>query len=272
MVKLLIILSVLIVLLLLAGVGKSSTTISIDADFTNSGWARDADCSGTGAYHYNSSYLFYVGTSTIGAGREYASFFEFDTSAIPDSDTVDSATIYAYLDSRSTTAGDKAEVYQQYYGTFDDSDFEASPGTKEGTLWEYGDNLYTYHSIGVSASYINKTGVTQYSVRDNFACVDSFRRFASGDSDYNVFMNVTYSAAPADTCTPPASGDWTVDCSDECVLSDNTYLGGSMNLEGSGGNFTLNGVHLSMHDFNLTASPCTIYLKSGSTFNITSQT
>lgn len=97
---------------------------------------------------------------------------------------------------------------------------------------------------------------------------------SEGYCTYFDGVNITgyYYIPVSDTCTPPASGDWTVDCNDNCTLSDNTYLSGSMNLEGSNGNFTLD-AHLSMYDWNISGvSDCDIHLKSGSTFNVTSQT
>ena len=73
-------------------------------------------------------------------------------------------------------------------------------------------------------------------------------------------VNVT---APADTCTPPDSGNYAVSCSDNCVWSTPDTIPGNITMTGSGT------VTLST-EWTFTGSNQFIYINSGCTFKIES--
>ncbi len=76
--------------------------------------------------------------------------------------------------------------------------------------------------------------------------------------------NVCPQAPPPDTCTAPGSGDWNVDCSDNCVLDSAQDVPGDMHLNGIGtivlsAPLTFTG---SNQIFSV-ASGCTLDIRSG---------
>ena len=75
----------------------------------------------------------------------------------------------------------------------------------------------------------------------------------SGSSD--LFVDVLYSSAhvnstetgaitcaAADTCTYSGSGDWEIDCTDNCEVDSEQKVDGDVNVYGSSGSFTLNDI------------------------------
>jgi len=58
---------------------------------------------------------------------------------------------------------------------------------------------------------------------------------AKGENAWVDTINITYEEGVADTCTPPGSGDWNVDCSDACDWSSGPYnVPADMYMTGTG--------------------------------------
>jgi len=82
----------------------------------------------------------------------------------------------------------------------------------------------------------------------------------NNQSDYVSFG----SEQSKDTCTPPASGTWSVDCSDNCSWTTNQVVPGNMSITGSGhlslsANLTFN----SSNQYIFISPGCTFEVKSG---------
>lgn len=53
-------------------------------------------------------------------------------------------------------------------------------------------------------------------------------------ADWRPKLYVDYTSLPVDTCTPPASGNYAVDCSDNCVWDTNDEIPANVTMSGSG--------------------------------------
>ena len=82
-------------------------------------------------------------------------------------------------------------------------------------------------------------------------------------SDYNLegyepYLNITYSEA--DTCSCPASGNWYIDCSDNCVIEDNCNMqGNDVHTYGTGSLTITTG---KIYNFGLLANRCTLVCRN----------
>ncbi len=88
--------------------------------------------------------------------------------------------------------------------------------------------------------------------------IDNYRRYNG------TVCPGTGPAPPEDTCTAPGSGDWKIDCSDNCVLNSPQDVPGDMHLNGAG-TIVLSSVMTftgSNQDFSI-ASGCTMDIRSG---------
>ncbi|MFT4308757.1 MAG: hypothetical protein ACMXYM_05310, partial [Candidatus Woesearchaeota archaeon] len=102
------------------------------------------------------------------------------------------------------------------------SSTNASGLTPRFAIYEYSEDIFgrTYHS--------------------NY----TFNATPSGPID-SAFVNITdntrlYFTVVLDTCTPPGSGDWIVEISDNCVVSTTVDIHpNALRLTGSGGTFTI---------------------------------
>ena len=83
----------------------------------------------------------------------------------------------------------------------------------------------------------------------NYWFVDNFNSYnsptdptgGSAFDTYRVSIYATYElAGPSDTCTPPASDDWTVNLGDDCYVTTDTYVTGNLILIDNLGSGCLN--------------------------------
>jgi len=72
----------------------------------------------------------------------------------------------------------------------------------------------------------------------------------------------------SDTCTPPASGDYTVDCSDNCDWSSADTIPGNITMSGSGINYlSADWTFTGTNQFVYINSGCELHINSGGSFN-----
>ena len=89
---------------------------------------------------------------------------------------------------------------------------------------------------------------------------------AVNEDVFNFFLDhiqvkVYYTEAPANTCTPPASGDWYVSASDNCYVATDTYIIGSLHLlndKGQGSFNIIDNAVLSVQKINSTSTPINV--------------
>ena len=150
--------------------GGSGSYLSVDA---KDGWVREStETSGVGGgYATTATYL-----GDTASKQQYIGVLSIDTSAIPDTATITSATLTIR---RLGKGGDPTslgsitvDIKNGYYGTSDSlaaADFEAaSSATNVATLTPYpaANGDYSSGSLNSSGrSNINKTGVTQFKIR-----------------------------------------------------------------------------------------------------------
>lgn len=112
-------------------------------------------------------------------------------------------------------------------------------------------------SFNRQATWYCWTGGSWYSIRHNQGAIGS-----NGDWIYEEAMNWLIDE-PADSCTY-SSGNWEVDCSDNCTIESNTNIGGN-NLSFTGaGDFRLNANISGIDKFSL-SDGCKIILNDGVT-------
>ena len=181
------------------GGGSSGSYLSVDA---KDGWVREStETSGVGGgYATTATYL-----GDTASKQQYIGVLSIDTSAIPDSATITSATLTIR---RLGKGGDPTslgsitvDIKNGYYGTSDSlaaADFEAaSSATNVATLTPYpaANGDYSSGSLNSSGrSNINKTGVTQFKIRfttddDNDGTADYLNIY---DSASNPKLDVTW--------------------------------------------------------------------------------
>ena len=164
---------------------------------------------------------------SLGSGTIDREFLYFDTSPIPDDVVVTDVSFYVY----GVTEADTEIAVQN--GTQADSlttaDFDACQPLPVTGGGEFGHssgfaidqwNEIEFNELGMSQ--INFVGVTKLCVReytydylDSEPAGDFQNRFHSANQGTLIpYLKITY--GPADTCTAPGSGDWTI--SDNCTF------------------------------------------------------
>ncbi len=170
----------------------------------DSGYVRDANCGVNGAAtQLMDGSTIQVGRYLTGSGREYRMFVDFDTSAIPDAATINSATLYVYLNSETGAPSDTISVYDCGYGpTLTTADYNTALGYDHGAIFTGSSSTGQYHSLalGTGAGNISLTGRTQFCLRINNGCSDANNLFDtlstnSGNQPY-LIINYTYNSAP----------------------------------------------------------------------------
>gem|GEM_PF-1067765 len=177
-----------------------------DVTTGNSGHIRDRNCGSTGRRTtlMSSGNNINSGTWNTGSGREYRMFMSFDTSSIPDSATINSATLYVYLTSNGGDAGESVELYScNFGGSLENADFQNTVlGTDHGVFFTSSSSTGQFHSLALSniASDISKTGTTQLCLYVNGGCRDDRDLWNTDSSAANVqpylILDYTTNAAP----------------------------------------------------------------------------
>ena len=84
------------------------------------------------------------------------------------------------------------------------------------------------------------------------------------DKKFSIYCTYTAGGGGEDTCTPPASGDWFINSSDNCYITSDTYINGDVHLvnTGAGGLHIINNSVLACKNLHSNGVP--IYVKAGS--------
>lgn len=133
-------------------------------------------------------------------------------------------------------------------------------------------NLSIYHNISGSWN-VNQTSVTLNQTY-NFSQFD-FSNIPNGGYVWNCLAfdnasqssfasaNKTFTISAADSCTY-TSGDWIIDCTDNCALSTNTVMDASSTLTASGDGVVIQTANISGWDTANIRGGCDWYCQSGS--------
>jgi hypothetical protein len=195
--------------------GKSSTIVNITGNTTNSGYVRDANCGDSGSAAIPGN-LIYGGTKSLGQGREYQSFWQFDTNSVPD--TVTRAVLHFEIaGANGLQAGQTVALYNCTYGTLGIEDWNIATGTDYGTIFDDSHVENVNYTINLEAGTIVAGGKTQLCNTNDFACVDA-------NNDIAVFLNVdgTFLEVEYTVAAGPCWGEETglLYASSGCVVYD----------------------------------------------------
>jgi hypothetical protein len=147
-----------------------ATTTTYDINYSKSGWLGRQNSfypptTTTVWVASGESYLYTGQYFTSPNYIQYRTFLDFDTSAIPDTDIIQSATLRIYLlFDYSVSAEFLVKIYSGSYGSSLDTGDWALVTTYEGVWLNTADGKPTgaWYDISVSLSSINKTGDSQY--------------------------------------------------------------------------------------------------------------
>ena len=171
------------------------------------------------------------------------------------------------------------------FGTTNASQLDSMAKTNEENVTLSSITLETWSCFNatnlVQVDYDSNNENTTIRMEDNNFIIDSIASFAT--CNYNIgqlnpnnlfvydcynsanppYLNITYSPSTATTCNYPGSGNWVIDCSDNCFINSSISIDGNLSLQGSGTvriNSTL--------DFNSTGQ--IMYQGSGCSFVVNS--
>ena len=202
------------------------------------------------------------------ANRDWISYIKWNLSGLPSGITILESYLYLF---ETNDDGTTVDIYHVMNDTWVEGSFNAvdcsTPSDCEngiigGTRHPCGDAFNKVDSCNLTVEYqMTSNGVnnewdfwniTNMTIRDfankadggNFSMV---LRDNTGTTDQMFFsskdrgivaerpyLNITYLEAPVDTCTY-SSGDWIIDCSDDCIITSDTSLpGNDIHTYGSG--------------------------------------
>ena len=160
--------------------------ITLDPDFsgsTNDGLVNGETASysiarATSAGYDNSASFFYVGQNFDESYLVYRSFLKFDTSSIPDNDTITQVNLKLTVYRDYSDTDFDVQIVKQNWSAQDplsDANRETAydnclSGTADDNIWCNTNGISansTYTSGNLSTSWINKTGATYYSLRSS---------------------------------------------------------------------------------------------------------
>ncbi len=108
------------------------------------------------------------------------------------------------------------------------------------------------------------SNTTLKSLSDGLHNVTIYANDTAGNMGQSLYTYWTVSTAPVDSCTAPGSGDWNIDCSDNCVLDSAQDVVADMHLNGIG--TIVLSAPLTFTESNQifsVASGCTLDIRSG---------
>ena len=79
-------------------------------------------------------------------------------------------------------------------------------------------------------------------------------------TQHNILLTIG-GVTPPSPCTYPGSGDWTLDCSENCILTDATNIDGQWVLIGAG--LTQIKALITVTEGIYKENDCTLYIESG---------
>jgi hypothetical protein len=126
----------------------------------------------------------------------------------------------------------------------------------DGSTWDKcGTNTFSPASAETNYNF-SLTGVTCANIANLQVRVTS--NDGAGPDDFYLDYTYVYLdyEVPADTCTAPGSGNWAIDCSDNCVWDGDLSIPGNISMTGTG-TLTLNA------NMDLTSSKWIIFKEDG---------
>jgi len=266
--------------------GTSGTVV----DYTST----QPEYGGSAAVYYNSDY----------SGEEYIitrTYLPFDTSELPNNSIISGATLKVYVFGKSDAESDGysyvsvVETFQAsstvlVLGDYEDcgSDDGTAARAKYTPIEKGSDDLNITSDISISAyntwtlnatglGWISKTGYTKLGLREGHDIEDVDVTNKTGDNHTRIniraseylgttsdpYLSITYSIA--DSCTAPASGDWTVNLGDDCYVTADTYVIGDLILIDNTGTGCLNiidGANLQVDSWGSTSTRPYICIES----------
>ena len=217
------------------------------------------------------------GVSAVPAKPNFRQIITFDTAAIPDADTITSATIAVKAANTSTNTDATYIVIVQYTGstsqvtTAEYNDFPGltgalTEGSNQISLTITSGDIKTFTLDVDGLGWLTKTGVSGFGIVTGLDATDdptgpsgnNTVQFYHSDHASEPAPLLTVVHASADTCTAPASGDWNVQSSDNCYVTTNTFVNGNLiilNNTGPGSFNVIDGVTLSIEGLQNTSTP-----------------
>lgn len=199
-----------------------------------------------------------LGSDYDNADKAIVAGFRFQTVAIPKDATINSATLTLNPNANNS----EAILTNIYCEDADDAAAFADDGTNNPS-----DRTLTTAFVAwdVSAGWTEDTPVTTADFKACVAEVVARASWASGNdmviiikddgstagnnreldsknegSGNEAILDIDFTAAAGDSCTAPASGDWTVNLGDDCYVTTDTYIIGNLILIDNTGSGCLN--------------------------------
>lgn len=212
----------------------------------------------SGAYYKDTTnqYLYISYVDAYGSVSTTRSFVEWDISSIPD-DAEISSVAFRYQGGQHTN-----DCHIR--------DMSTRPST--------GGDGAIYNDIGTGNVYADPAGFplvgTNREVGLNEQAASDLQdqlpsdwfaigmRADSENSGLNTILSENVAATPKptlvvnyriDSCTPPESGDWIVEISDDCVITNGYVVDGNIIVVGSGGTLTFDGVEILSQGLEISA-------------------
>lgn len=223
--------------------GTESTTLNLSSEYNSlTGISNSGNgCTACSSITYTDvTGTLEMGNSNTGSGRVYNGYISIDTSSVPDDATITSVDFYLEPDYETMENGEEAEVWEiNYYDSLTCS-AEGIATTLVGTIFTEGDPVGVWYYLPVSTDHVNKTGNTQFFINTTGSTCDINAWFSEQDIASSwPYLYIIYEAG-ADTCSCPGSGDWVMDCADNCNLATDCDLQGNDFRASGSGTFTLN--------------------------------
>lgn len=212
---------------------------------------------GTGTWRWLENNLASTGQSDGDDGQRFRGFSMFDTSSIPDAGVIDDVDIRLYTTSDSVDWADcSGTLFVKFYQMdFDDYDYTPDTDGEIQSLFAGIDDSFlangqnVYGTTGVF--FTTDLGTTADSKLESLLASDEkyvVGFLGNADHPSNVIdckndiegdtaeanrprLTVVYTL---NTCTYTGSGNWNIDCSDNCLIDEAVNIDGNLTLTGSG--------------------------------------
>lgn len=250
--------------------GLASTLLNLTIDHYGVGEAEESDSNWNTAHdaagdNKDSNFAFGVGSIDFFSYTIQRGFFPANKSALPENYNITSASLNTYIQSTSND-DDDGDDFLAVVGNITMVDYENIANGDYNSCGaitnpkEYSNRIDLTDISGSTwiAFTINKDGLGAMNGNDDFVRFGlreghDIIRSATGsghfnqvlitgsdNTDFEPYYNITYDvvAPPADSCTY-SSGDWEVDCADNCIITDTVDIGGNDLILSGSGSFTV---------------------------------
>jgi len=238
-------------------IGENSTTIQLqDADTENLDDTYVSQKYPT--RNYGTGTNFYTGYKASSSGSITRGYIKFNLSSLPASQIIDNAVIWLHIESRYSSAHpENTQVHHVYNHTWNEETetwniqpcgvgfdissqcnltYESNYGVLESGgnyTWDVTNmvkNEYDSNNISISMAFKLDN---EEADDDSYGCRATSKEGSAVNN--RPYLNITYSeAAPSDTCTCPTSGNWNIQCSDNCDIQACDMQTNNVLLNGTG--------------------------------------